>query len=863
MALASSLVYAASAGVGALAGSLAPLVAGIGTVALAFYDMDKAQKEALKVKVRPLTDAFKDLADVAREGVFSNIGEQARGARDALTAWRPVIRDIGDAVSDVADNWLEMTTGDGYTAFVESMGSFLPNAVRDLGDSFGNAIGGMGGLLRGMIPITQTFLGWLSGITATFNEWANSDLGQAEITRFFADAADSMRDVSFFLGSVRDLFNELVSAGREAGDSLFRSMGEAIQGWVSTLRKNPDILTDWYDAAVDFGEAIGAVVVAVGKLFDALDNDTSRALAVDAFELLASALEAIHSVVGPVAAAFNRIDPNLQSAAIQAAGAAFAFSRLNRAVSAVSGGMAGGGLIANMRNTQGRLGALKGAARGAAGPAGLMMLVGASQETNDAVSLMGSTLGGALTGLSVGGPWGALIGGAGGLLLGLIGKMEDTGASAQQQKRPILDYADTFDTLTGKITEATRAMALQKLQRSDIHHQARQFGISTRDLVSAMVGEQDAINRVNRALNGQKDLLGGLTADNVRDRLSKFIGEFDREARAAREAASATTSWRRALDGLPKEVRTEVKQIGMDMSLRELADLQRRYNLTPKQVRTIIKATDLNLTKREVNELLEGLRKTGKMKVTPKADLDAKAAERARRKMDNWLDILDGTKVDPKAGLDTSRFDKDHKGAMGDLKDFDRQRPTPKGLFDGSRFNAVYKNLWNDLTDLDRRKVTPKADADTSDATRKVSGVRGDLQDLNTMSVSPTVSIIDRASGVIDNIASGLAGLASRVLNINANKSAAGRITSGPMLSWFGEEGPEAVVPLNRPLSQVDPSVRWLSAIAQGKGIPKMAGGGIAGGGRTVNVEMNVYSPQSDPRAVAVEAINHLVAVGY
>lgn len=47
--------------------------------------------------------------------------------------------------------------------------------------------------------------------------------------------------------------------------------------------------------------------------------------------------------------------------------------------------------------------------------------------------------------------------------------------------------------------------------------------------------------------------------------------------------------------------------------------------------------------------------------------------------------------------------------------------------------------------------------------------------------------------------------------------TASGGIFTGAQTRLIGEAGPEAVVPLNRPLSQVDPSVRWLSAYAQGK----------------------------------------------
>lgn len=49
-----------------------------------------------------------------------------------------------------------------------------------------------------------------------------------------------------------------------------------------------------------------------------------------------------------------------------------------------------------------------------------------------------------------------------------------------------------------------------------------------------------------------------------------------------------------------------------------------------------------------------------------------------------------------------------------------------------------------------------------------------------------------------------------------AKVTAIGGVFHGAQQRVIAEAGPEAVVPLNRPLSQVDPSVRWLSAIAQG-----------------------------------------------
>ena len=92
--------------------------------------------------------------------------------------------------------------------------------------------------------------------------------------------------------------------------------------------------------------------------------------------------------------------------------------------------------------------------------------------------------------------------------------------------------------------------------------------------------------------------------------------------------------------------------------------------------------------------------------------------------------------------------------------------------------------------------------------------------------------------------------------------SASGGIFTGAQSRIIGEAGPEAVVPLRRNLSMVDPAVRELSAIAQG--LRPMASGGISTGGKVVNMGgVQVITPTEDPRAVAQEVFNVLVASGY
>lgn len=86
---------------------------------------------------------------------------------------------------------------------------------------------------------------------------------------------------------------------------------------------------------------------------------------------------------------------------------------------------------------------------------------------------------------------------------------------------------------------------------------------------------------------------------------------------------------------------------------------------------------------------------------------------------------------------------------------------------------------------------------------------------------------------------------------------ASGGVVAGAAYRLTGEAGPEAIVPLNRNLSDVDPSVRALSAIAQGLSYA----GNAAGPGKTVTVAAGavVIQEVSDGARTAEAAIDRLV----
>ncbi len=156
---------------------------------------------------------------------------------------------------------------------------------------------------------------------------------------------------------------------------------------------------------------------------------------------------------------------------------------------------------------------------------------------------------------------------------------------------------------------------------------------------------------------------------------------------------------------------------------------------------------------------------------------------------------------------------------------------------------------------------------------RLKQGLEGFIRSIPGMFSGLAGAIVDAIGTIIPDIDIPLLGSGTKTGTYNpaslpaqgdADGNWYGRVTNGAMLRWVGEDGPEAIVPLNRSLSRVDPSVRWLSAIAQGlSGISEgMAAGGR--GGKSIDASgWTIVSPQSDARAVAAEALNFLVATAY
>lgn len=887
-----------------------PALAAVNHIKSSFSDLGVAAAEGLNFDHTQYEDSHNHAVTSFQE-VLGRINEMVKDLR-------PLVVEIGRSMADALDILtLRLGGADGaFTKFVDAMsgseGKLGPLAVqaRLVGRTIGEAFGGLLGLLRALTPTTTNFLQFLRDAARDFNDFANSAAGQVTLKNFFYDAAESAAILGGFLSAVRtllaevfdqanadgnnlfesmtdglldwadaldknpdimagwkesldsfgdfvsstrDLLIELLSAGAEVGDGLFGSLSSTIDGFVAKIRANPDILKDFYDSAGAFSRALGDVVVGLGKVFSALDNTFSRAFLAGTFEIVASLITGIATALEGIASLFGDGATEVQRFAGQVAAAAVVLPLLSKAmgVSAITG------FITSMGTATTRTAALAGAAKGVAGIGGLLLITSAFKDVSKEGLAFGSVLkgvaGGAGIGFMLGGPMGALIGGvAGGGLVAIAGAFKDTAkeaaaaASTLRQKEgwanakagadSLADSLDGVINAYGKVPRAAIEASFTgkdgKLQ-GDIQ-QLRDLGVSMDTIVSATLGRADAIKIVNGALFGQiaiereaeaaakKAYETALAAANERGR-GRILGEDVEDLKALEDAYVAAGG---KVDALSESFAEFGAKVGANVTkvkeqraeMVRLADQLginlKQYKGFPKEVRTDFEARGLRQTAEDSLRLIGEYKKLQTFK-NIKAIVTASGATLSFKQMKDLKRQYDLTPKQIKT-LVAATGTQLTKGQIAELiekaKEFDRQRPKPK------------------------------IDVDASGANAAIAGVAANLAALRDKAITIRVNRVEEM----------------------APATATGGIFWGSQVRTIGEAGAEAVVPLSRNLSQVDPSVRWLSAIAQGKASP-MARGGVGGlQGKQVSADgWTIVSNSRDPEVVATEVMNRLVGAGY
>jgi len=265
--------------------------------------------------------------------------------------------------------------------------------------------------------------------------------------------------------------------------------------------------------------------------------------------------------------------------------------------------------------------------------AGLTAFSVAADDTSQTVDALAGTLGGAAIGAGIGsffpGP-GTLIGGAIGGLAGLGASFIDSGEGAKTAQKDVLDFASTLQGVDAQISEFTRRVAAMKLQKDGVLGDATAIGIPTQDLVSASLGEADALKRVTAAID-QALVSGNPVAVGVAGKILSSIqavnAEYERQRQKVLQVNQATQTLQQALAGVPEQVVTRILAQGAPQTLAEVQALQQQYNLTPEQVATLVSVLGLEESEDGVVDLTGLLADFDGTEAQATADVDTAAAE--------------------------------------------------------------------------------------------------------------------------------------------------------------------------------------------------------------------------------------------
>lgn len=846
------LSSAAGAGLIAVGGAGLSLVAGIGAGAAVFttlaMDLDK-----LPESLRPVAAEFKAFGKVfgeVRTVIASAAFKQMPGTFDSLgstvRSLNPGFSLLGSTVGALLKD-LSTNVRPGTEAF-RQLDKALANANPNF-DSLARSSGTLGlALVRSFNraqPLVEDLTGYVERLVNQFDAFTRS--------RSFDDWIARSQTVFGSLGGLLDAtgraLNDLVTPA-----AVNRLVGflDNLTGFMPSLSQLLDTLgrLDLFGLAAqllnEFGAALAPLEDPVGDLAEALSGQLSTGISAVA-RILGSLATAFAPVVEGVAGLVDAIPPDLMAGLVNGLGVAVGALALFKGAAGISGAITalGGWTTAtakaagatdkfagSLTSGLGKAGAIGGIAVGfgvAAAAAGELeraildldnkarQAVGTGQSFKDSYAELGTGLGGVTANLT------DVSGALDGLasvgenrfkdIFGYIGSsFSDTGKQAGQLARTLGELDAPIATLANQNLPAAQqqfAAWARELGATDsqVLLLLDQMPAFKQSLVDASLAagqtatDQDLLKLALGGTVSAADEAGAAAA-----RLGQSLVEGVANA-AAQEAALATLEGRAATTGQ-----------GID----DLANKIRGFGSAQ---------LDSREANRAFEEAIDSVTKSIEANGT---SLDITTA--AGRANEASLDSLAQKALNAAAATLEQTGSQDQATAA-----INRGRDELRQMLGQFGITGQAAEDYIDKLGLVPENVTTAAN---------LTGVGAAESSLNHLARDRTVRVRVWQDGSV-SLPNGMV----------ASPMATGGTLYGPKLIYAGEAGPEAIVPLNRPLADVDPSVRWLSAIAQNK-IPAPTGQGGGGGGDEYNFQPGaivVQDTTGDARRTAIETHRAIV----
>lgn len=827
----SALSSAAGAGIFALGGGLSAAVLGGGALVAVFSVLNKDLGD-LAPSMRGVAQQFQgfkksllDTRDVIASAGFKQMPNAFERLEKSVVALRPAFTVLGTAAGRVFDDF-SRGVQEGSAGFTEVNG-----LIRNAADNFPALASAAGtwtvSLMRGINkanPLVQQMIGYIQELGNRFDAFTQSD----NFDTWIANSSTTFTRFGELLDATGRALNDLVTPEAIVRTQAF--LGN-LTGFMPNLSKLLDILgrLDVFGLAAqllnDFGNALMPLAKPAAELADGL-NDVASIL----IQQLANSLGIVAKLTAPLAQGLADVVDAIPPGLLQAIAA---------------GVLAVSGAFVVLKGAQGIAGAVS----------GIQLFAGWAGKAETATGKFASVLRG---GLGKAGAAGIAIVG----VLALVDALGEYGrelAGLESVSRDLVarnaDFADSFQQINnawspiaGNLTNDWD-MVLNNLQGFDAFWSGfvPNFGGGAENIF------QD-VSSLNRALTE----LDGPLAELAQQSLPAASDQF----RAWAQEMGATdaqilTMLNTSMPGFRDELKAASLASGNLATDQNLVDLA----LGRTKIRVDEQANGLHalsgqtiITGNSVSDLTNKIRLLGERTLSSRDasrnyeqaidDLEASLAENGNtlditteqgRRNEAQIDLL--AEATMRSADETRKMTGDQGAANAIIAQGRDELIKQLGAFGitGDAANAYADELGLIVPEVSTQVNTPGLQAAKDGAWVLEQQIRRIPREWSTTITTYT-----------------------RTMGDPFPKTAIGGTFNGAQARIIGEAGPEAVVPLNRPLGQVDPSVRWLSAIAQGKGIPAMAAGGTGGGGRNITIEAGAIVVQAadDPRQTAYDVLD-------
>lgn len=359
VAMASTIAFAVVGAIVPLVGLLPPLALGLGAIVAGVVGLDDKTKKMLKEAIQPLIDGFKELGVVARSGFFEGLGSGLDRLGNSLKGFIPVFHAIGLAFGDLTRRFENLGQKAGPLLLFQRLQTFAPKVLHDLGRIVLNLTRAFSNLFVDSMPSVNNFLDFLIRITREFRQWVNANPGA--IKKFFKEAGHSANVFGDFVHSVIRLVNTLLDQGRKVGNQIFGDLSKNINQFTDSIKPtggktvfdeavsrmgqvktssdglpktNP--LESWFERGHGVAQQLGDIAIALGKIFDALDNPQGQ----ENLGLILEIMTKLGALAGPLAFISNLTFESINTFLLIAGSGAVGISLTAKAIGKIGDGLA-------------------------------------------------------------------------------------------------------------------------------------------------------------------------------------------------------------------------------------------------------------------------------------------------------------------------------------------------------------------------------------------------------------------------------------------------------------------------------------------------------------------------------------------